>query len=186
MDPWRIVDILGFGSHSLLIEGTLRLEEARNHIATLAQRVVVVVEQVPRLVVSLVGDHVEAVYQVAPAQAHPARGEFFRLWSALETARPVFRGRLSEGLDGARLAGWFGLDWVMRILGALSIVIVAFMSGAWLARFDVGYLAWAWAVPIIFFVVSWFCRQNGADDMRLIHKNLEYALRGDVQETDRS
>lgn len=177
MDLWHLLDVIALGPSLLTVDGTLSLEEARQRLLVMAGPQVIIAS-VPRLVVSLRDDRVEASYSVASSVAE---SKFLTAWSAMETVRPVFRGRLSMGPDGrARLSGWFGLEPLVRILGALSVLIGVVLITAGFIHVPIGWGAFAWVIPFVFLLAVLFCRANSDDDIRLIRVNLQHALNADV------
>ena len=172
MNLWQIIDFLVIGSVPVSIEGIFDVDETKRRLSMLDNSAES--SSIP-LTVALDGDHVQACYEVkldSPVAASPYHS------GVLHLVRPIFRGRISAG-PPVRLQGSFGAGWIVRLLGLAAIALVLCMVLGWTAPFLGKVGEWFWAVPLIFVGACVVSRINGADDIRLIHNNLAYAMRGD-------
>ncbi|MBV8081706.1 MAG: hypothetical protein JO293_06120 [Candidatus Eremiobacteraeota bacterium] len=173
-DPFRVIDMLGFGYRPRTIEGALPFAQAHANLAALAAPRVVQLDT-PSLIVSLRGSDVQAAYEIQ--QREYQGSDALTLMSLMLLVRPVFRGTVMEAPDGsAVIRGAFGLNWTARVLGIAALVVALALATAAALHEPIGFGVVAWVVVFGFLLVAALTRFHSEDDDRLILRNLEHAL----------
>lgn len=178
MNLWQVIDMLAIGWRSVAIEGSFSLEQTSQRINALTEEPHEETET-PRLMALVEKNAVTVWYEEQRAtRVTMMRGSNYRL------PRCVFRGFLADVAGCARLTGTFGVSWAMRILGFVVALQVAAYIAFWAAGrpsdWDLsGLIGPLLALPVIFVGLSLVARISAADDVPLILRNLQYALRGD-------
>lgn len=172
MNPWLLVDFLIIGWHPVSIDGVFAFDLTRQRLLGLNNDSA---NTAFPLKASFDDDLIEVAYVSDPLSSEMSAPYHSGI---LHFIRPVFRGRLLSH-DGVKLVGEFGGGWLVRLLGFTAIVIAALM-GLDFVNPAVGQIGLRlWGLPLVFIAACIVTRINGADDMRLILNNLNYALRGD-------